>query len=355
MKKIAIFNYDLNIGGIQKSLINLLNNIDYQKYQIDLYLFEKEIHNKYKNIIPKDVNIIFLHPHNMLKKVINCMPFNLIKAFIKIDVKKTYDYAIDYDSYQAVCASGVVNLNAKKRIMWIHNNVLEKRRSELKYRIYHFFMKPKYQYFDMFVGVSKGVIEPFKKVNHKTINKEFMVIENYIDTMDILAKSRINTHILVNENKYNLISVGRLVHQKGYDLLIKEFNKVVKKSPLFHLYIIGDGPKKCKIKHLIKKYQLENNITLLGECNNPYNIMKLMNGFVLMSRYEGQGIVILEAKALGLDIFIPEHLTQYVDKIKGCKNISEAILKAKKKNNHFDNLASYNQAIIKNINNLFRK
>ena len=352
MKRIAFFCYDQQMGGIQKSLINLLDNLDYTKYEVDLYLFNRE-DSFFVNTINKKVNIIYLNV-GLYHKVFNCIPFGLVKK-IKLKVRKTeYDYAVDFDSYQALTASACLQVNAKKRIMWIHNDVYLKYQGELKYRIYHMFMKHKYQYFDKFVGVSDGIIGPFKALNG-TANKEMLVIPNYIDTVEIYKKSKIKPNFKVDKNVYNLVTVGRLTYQKGFDILINEYKKIIDKCDKkeYHLYIIGDGEEKNSLMRLVQKHKLTNDVTFLGSLANPYNVMNLMDGFVLTSRYEGQGMVILEAKALGLDIFITEHLTQYVMDIKGCEDIKEAILKAKKHEHVFNYLKDYNHKIMVSIDRLF--
>ena len=68
----------------------------------------------------------------------------------------------------------------------------------------------------------------------------------------------------------------------------------------------------------------------MGSQKNPFEYMKKMDAFVITSRYEGQGMVILEAKVIGLPIFIPKHLEKYVEGIEGCINIEKDILGAKK-------------------------
>lgn len=352
MKKIAIFCYDQKMGGIQKSLINLLDNLDYNKYDVDLYMFNKD-DNFFVNAINKNVNLIYLKaPFN--HKVLNCLPFNIIRKF-KLKVRDVeYDYAVDFDSYQALCASGALQVNAKKRIMWIHNDVYLKYHNELKYRIYHRHMRAKYNFFDTFVGVSDGVIGPFKALN-TTNSTDYRVIPNYIDTKEIEAKSKFKTDIKVDKKIYNLVTVGRLTHQKGFDILINEFSKLLAKSEtdLYHLYFIGDGEERKNLEHQVSSLHLNDYITFLGSQTNPYNIMNKMDGFVLTSRYEGQGMVILEAKALGLDIFITDHLTQYVDGVKGYEDIKEPILKAKKHDHEFNYLKEYNNKIMKEIDRLF--
>ncbi len=347
MKKIAIFQNDLNVGGIQKSLINLLNNINLNKYTIDLYLFNKN--NFFKNSIPSAINIIYLNPKPSFTKIIY---FNLVKKIFNYEIKKDYDIAIDFNSYQPSTALAAINTKAKKKIMWIHNDIEKKLEGEIKYKVLHHFFKGKYKYFDTFVGVSKGVIMPFKKIN-KISGKKFVVIPNYIDTKEIINKSKEKTDLKVNEKKYNLVTLGRLTYQKGFDILINYINELKKIKKNFHLYIIGDGEEKEKLTNMVKNFNLTNYITFLGEKENPYKYLKLMDGFVLTSRYEGQGMVILEAATLGLEIFITKNLEKYNEGITGTNNIVKEISCARKKKKKINDLKEYNENISTKIEELF--
>lgn len=349
MKHIAIFSDNLNVGGIQKSLINLLNNYKNKNCKIDLYLFEKN--NFFGKELLNDINVIYLKKAAIFTKFLYFAIFKIIfKNKYKNSIKK-YDVAIDFDSYQNHTALCAILTCAPTKVMWIHNDVYEKRKGEIKYRILHHFFKGKYKYFDKFVGVSKGVIDPFKKVN-KIKDKEFMVIPNFIDTKEILSKSQAPLNFSVDNSKYNLVSVGRLCHQKGFDILISSIYDLLKYRSDFHLYIIGDGPDKEKLFELVLRKNLNNYITFLGNQKNPFNYMTLMDGFVLTSRYEGQGMVILEAETLGLELFISKHLEKYVEGISGYENIVEPLKKAKKKNKEVNKLVNYNKSIIEKFNEL---
>ena len=101
---------------------------------------------------------------------------------------------------------------------------------------------------------------------------------------------------------------------------------------------------------------LEDYITFLGGQSNPFKYEKLMDGFVIESRYEGQGIVILEAKILGLDLIIPSHLKNYIDDVEFTDDVCKKILSLKKKKNkNYHSLEEYNSNIIKKINQLFQE
>ena len=92
MKKIAIFQDDLDIGGIQKSLLNLLNSLDYHKYSVDLFIFKKG--SQWENKINDNVTVRYLKPMSQIYKY---LPFDLAFTKAKYDftfVEENYDLAL---------------------------------------------------------------------------------------------------------------------------------------------------------------------------------------------------------------------------------------------------------------------
>ncbi|MBE6160872.1 MAG: glycosyltransferase [Firmicutes bacterium] len=349
MKKIALFQTDLGYGGIQKSIINLLNSLDYNKYEVDLYLFSRV--NVFNDLLNDNVKIIYKKSLPYITKFVD---FELLNKMYSNTIEKEYDVAIDFNSYSMDTALACLNVKAKKKVIWVHNDIKIKLKEEGKYRVlYHFFSK-KYKYYDAFVAVSKGALDSFKEYN-KYNSKQYLVIPNIINTEEIFNLINEKENINVDESKYNLCSVGRLSHQKGFDILLDDVKQIVQNNFNFHLYIIGDGPKKKQLIKQINCLQLNKYVTLLGAKNNVYSILNKMDGFVLTSRYEGQGMVFLEAKALGLDIIMPKHLEKYIDGINGTNDIVKSILKLKKHEKKYNSLKSYNNDIIKKINNLLGK
>lgn len=348
-KNIAIFTDNLKVGGIQKSIVNLLNNINYSKYNIDLYIFDK---NNFYNI-PKKANIIYL---DKPAKIFKFIPFDIVKKLMKIKVaKKEYDIAIDFDSYQMHTAIGALSSNAKKKAIWIHNDIPIKLKEEPKYRILHFFFKKKYKYFDTYCAVSQGALDSFKKIeNYK--DKNYIVIPNIIDTNEIKQKMEEDSDIKVDNKKINIVSVGRLCHQKGYDIMLPIIKELTSIRKDFHLYLIGDGEDRQALEKLTSDLEIEDYVTFLGNQKNPFKYMKNMDLFYLSSRYEGQGMVILEAMSVGLDILIPKHLEKYCKDATGTDDIIGYLKKYKKsKEKKFNDLDIYNKNIIKEIEKLFDK
>ena len=348
LKKIAIFQTDLLVGGIQKSLLNFLNRFGGKDYLIDVYLFNEE---KFYDVakLPENIRFIHLKPFNYFNRLVY---FDILRRFKKYDIKEQYDIAIDFNSYSNECAIGALCAKANKRIIWIHNDVRIKMSEEPKYRLLFHFFKGKFKYFDAFAAVSDGIIEPFSL--ETGIEKErIFTVNNFIDTDEIFRKSEERIDFTVDSSKYNLASMGRLCHQKGFDLLLNKFKDVIATRKDMHLYIIGDGPDRESLERQTKENGLTDFVTFLGNQKNPFPYLNQMDGFVLDSRYEGQGIVIWEAKALGLEIFIPKHLEKYNKNIEGYEDLTSAIINAKKRVKQRDPLIEYNDDIMKSLEALF--
>tara|TARA_Y100000591_G_C21852352_1_gene712540 strand:- start:2688 stop:3839 length:1152 start_codon:yes stop_codon:yes gene_type:complete len=93
------------------------------------------------------------------------------------------------------------------------------------------------------------------------------------------------------------VAIGRLTKQKNFVFLIRCFNKIIKKDPNIKLIIIGVGEEKSKIKNMIKSYNLNDNIKLIGYQKNVFKFLKNSKAFILSSLWEDPGFVLIEAMA----------------------------------------------------------
>ena len=347
MKKIAIFINELGMGGIEKSAVNMLSKIDTKKYKVDLYIFGEN--NFYD--LPQNTNIIKIKkPLSILRFI----PFKIALTLYNPKLPETkYDLSIDFDSYQFYTSASAIKINANNRAIWIHNDIPVKLSEEPKYRILHFFFKRKYDYFDTYCAVSEGALSSFKELNYNR-TKKYMVIPNYINTDEIKEKMKEQCDIKTDKTKLNIVTLGRLCHQKGIDIMLKEIKELTNFRKDFHLYIIGSGEEEQNLKNLTKSLELEEYVTFTGSTKNPFKYLKEMDLFYLSSRYEGQGMVLLEAMSVGLDVLIPPHLEKYCPLIKSEKNTLEYLKNYKKHPiNKFNPLTEYNDEITKNLEKLF--
>ncbi len=349
MRRIAIFQSDFHVGGIQKSLVNLLKNMSKEDIEIDVFLFDdKDIF--YSLEFGKNINLYFLPKLPYWNRFVY---FGIAKRFwgrrilrdittakSKDDVSNhtsakriEYDVAIDFNSYWNECAIGTLCVPAKKRICWIHNDVIIKSQNEYKYRIIHHFFKGKYRWYDEFVPVSSGIQPSFETLNQIPDHGQYHVIPNYIDTDEIREKlgqpipREIQDILAIDRKKCNIISLGRLCHQKGYDLMLRIILQVLQREKDVHFFVAGEGPDHYELMQQAEIMRVDTNVTFLGNLKNPYPVMNQMDAFLMMSRYEGQPLAFWEAKAVGLPVIIPEHLEKYTEGIPGSKDVVEAICK----------------------------
>ncbi len=346
-KRIAIFQSDLHVGGIQKSLVNLMSLEAMDRYEVDVYLFERDVFFDLSSIRPH-IRIHYLKSFPYFFRVV---PFGLIMKLMprfKFASDQPYDVAIDFSNYQQDCAFGALTIPAKKRVMWIHNDMEIKYHEEPKYRILWRFFHSKFQYFSEFVAVSDGIIQPFR---NRTGLKDAKVtaIPNLIDTGEIFAKCKAPIEFQVYPNKYNIASMGRLCHQKGYDILLDTLGRVCKKRKDLACYILGDGPDREALEQQARKNGLENVVHFLGNQTNPFPYLDQMDAFYLESRYEGQGMVLWEAKTLGLRLIFPKRLEKSNLNLKGTEDIEAALLHARREPKEKDDLHEYNDEIVRRL------
>lgn len=310
-KNILIVVDNLVVGGVTKVLANMLNLLDYSKYDIDLLVLHN--HENMAVTFPKDVKIIDGSPFfsvidqpikkllaqkkffKVLHKIIlaSCIKTNIIKQIIKNDRKKAlhknYDLEIgfcDGFSHLYTCYG-----NTPYKVVWLHSDIKVMNYSQRYISI----IKKALQNVDMAVGVSDKVRESYEDIYQL---KNCITIPNLINTDEILNKSLETLPIKYNKNLINIISVGRLDFSKNYEMLISVHKKLIDDGYNICTYIVGDGTEKSKLEQLIKELNISNSFILLGQKSNPYPYVKNADLFALTSRYEGLPTVILEALTL---------------------------------------------------------
>ncbi|WP_095006834.1 CDP-glycerol glycerophosphotransferase family protein [Enterococcus canintestini] len=130
--------------------------------------------------------------------------------------------------------------------------------------------------------------------------EEDVVIEELFGKMDLTK--RFVSFPDAKDQYYNIITMGRLSPEKQQDKLILAFSKILKDIPNLRLYLLGDGPMKNELIDLVTQLGLTDSVFLLGHLNNPFQILKECQLFVLTSAYEGQPMVLLEAMALHVPV-----------------------------------------------------
>lgn len=214
-----------------------------------------------------------------------------------------YNYYVSrhqFDIEVAFAEDWAINVVAKsksrsRKYAWIHTDFLCDGVNDRETLISN--TRLMLQRFDRTIFVSELLKQKFTTLLSlsKTIS-----VPNAVDVDAIYKKSLCSCDITMNQDVLNLVFVGRLNHEKGVEILIDSMSclpeEYVKRC---HLYIIGDG---CERKFLETKIRENNlkNIFLLGAKQNPFPYVKQSSYLILPSKYEGFGLVLIEAMALGV-------------------------------------------------------
>ena len=311
MKKILFGITGLTIGGAERVLVDLVNKLscDYDITIFTIYSkgeLEKELN---KNIKLKSLyNKSYKELSKLGQKVLAPLKVLMFKnSIIKKNIKGDYDVQIAFLEGPITRLFSVNNGKVRK-IAWIHNDMSEVFGQGIKSKIKKRLDEKVYDKYNDLVFVSKDNLEKFNKTytNLKIGEEHKKVIYNYIDKERIIKKSNESIDILLDKESINFVSVARLVYQKGIDRLIKVHKRLIESGYKHNFYIIGDGPEKEKLEKLIKENNIEETFHLLGQKENPYPYIKQSDYFCLLSRFEGYGMVLEEAKILEKKIIITD-------------------------------------------------
>ena len=336
MKNILISSYDMDLGGVERSLINMLENFNYQSYNVDLML---HIHRgELLNYIPKQVNLLGeIYKYTTLRKSIkdNIKEKQILIAMARILAKlnsiyvskrdnikdisyyqlqlmykysnkflpkqeKEYDVAISYLWPHYYIADKV---KAKTKIAWIHTDYSTINTNiDLDLKMWN--------KFDYIISISEDVTKSFL-VKYPSLKNKIVLVENITSPKFIRDMSNENQEeITINDKYFNIVSVGRLSHAKGFDNAIKALKKLHEKGLTnIKWYVVGYGGDECMLKDLIKENSLEESFILLGKKTNPYPYMKAADLYVQPSRYEGKAVTVSEAQILGKPVMITNYTT----------------------------------------------
>ena len=306
MKKILIFVDSLNEGGVSKVLLDLLENINKEKYDITVmtlynqgvYIDEVRKHVKYKycfNIPTANDNSLKAKLYRKYWGGMLRLPESFMYRWF---VKEKYDIEIAFmHGWSTKFISGSNNQDSKK-IAWVHVDLVTWNRVDgvFKNLEHH---KEAYSKFDEVICVSKTVKQGIEKKYHV---KNAKVIYNPINREKILKISNEKVEDIKRSNKLKLISVGRLSEQKGYDRLLRVFKKLKSDGLNIELLLVGDGDKYNELSKYILENKLTNDVVLLGFKDNPYKYVKISDLFVCSSISEGFSLVIGEAMAVGIPV-----------------------------------------------------
>lgn len=333
MKKIFIAASDMELGGAERALLGLLEVLDQQKYQIDLFLMRHE--GPLMPLIPKKIHLLPENPKYAdlavpIQKVIwrghIDMVYGRLKGKIKaqqyifkhhlkkensVPIQYSFKYTLPYlpkinDCFYDLAIGFTLpyyiieqKVAAHKKAVWVHTDytMLDGNREE-EFKIWNAY--------DSIVAVSDAVTAAFLKTYPIPAHK-MHTIENILSPTMIRKQAN-----LPNESDewkkepdyWHLLSIGRLTYAKNFDNIPDICARLVHAHYKIKWFIIGFGSEHTLIEKKIQESHMEEHIFLLGKKINPYPYIKNCDLYIQPSRYEGKAVAVREAQMLQKPVVI---------------------------------------------------
>lgn len=306
--KLLIIQYSLAGGGAEKVLCDILNRIDYDRFDVTLLLFQK--YGVYLSAVPEKVRIKVFDPAEMTfgwKLLFNRWTAKLVPSglWTRLKLHKAlglcgkYDCIVSFMEGWSVAVHSKLRSRARRNVTWVHIDMLANHYSS------GFFKNEAaeteaYDRMDEIVFVSEQAREAFFKLFAREYPAR--VIYNLIEKDDIIRKSSESCPV-EKRRKYVLCNVGRLAPQKRQDRLIRVVARLWHDYGLdVEAWIVGEGELEADLRRLAKDLKVDDRVVFCGFQTNPYPLIKNADIFVLTSDAEGLPVVVSEALCLGKPI-----------------------------------------------------
>lgn len=414
-KKLFLYASDLRQNGITQSFISLLNLINYDKFDVTVMIMNSRIEDRIERVLNLNKNVRVLYRNStycallgedirkelILKIGIKSLFGRALmpKRMFRREYKRcfgdcTFDYSIDFTGYSSFFAMFMIHFKDTKKYIWLHNDLKSdcyrtvngKRTLERTLKV----VFSTYPYFDKLVACSKAVMELNKsslgspKIDDKfTYVRNSLCYERVLESMekaefvtvngeefycknDVSAEGQCIEKTLIQapkEDEVSFVTMARLSPEKNQENLIRAFAKLHEKNKKTKLFILGDGPLRENLEKTIAECRVEGSVILTGNLTYPFPLIKKCNCFILPSNYEGQPMVLLEARVLEIPLIISNFYTakdsfiedgQYVIKtsIDGIYKGMDAFIEGKVPKYQFEPL-QYNQEVYREFERLF--
>ena len=294
MSKILFYLPKIDCGGAERVMVSLANEFANKGYEVVFVVSNENVCEGF--LISSQIQFKTLF--------VKCPILNIVKliSFIRNESPTVAISALDNGNLFLLLSKFFVSNKIKFHVT-IHSNLTQNSKVEnsLKSRFARFLLSYLYGVADSIIAVSQGVgndFSKFYKFKHKVD-----VIYNPVVSSEIidLSKFKLENKNNLNANQLKIISVGRFVEAKNFELLISSFALLKTKIPCI-LILVGEGPLYNNYVKLINDLSLTDDIVFTGFLSNPYNLMRNADLFVLSSKYEGLPTVLIEAMACGTKV-----------------------------------------------------
>lgn len=303
-KKLLLFNTNLARGGAERQIVHLARCLDRPRWAISILLLHGG-EEGYLADVPEDVQVNTLSasgPKPRLGKAFWAIQQAIgVRRFLRdhpCDVVLTFLWFPTL-----LCALALPARGRKTKLVWSVQSDLaadcrRRRLGWLRWLLVKHWIPPKV---DQFIAVSSGLRRAIQTMVSPAA--KLSLVHNAVDIR--LAEQMKDARCTPPKQpgRLRILSVGRLVPQKGYEDVLVAFAETVRKlRKEAELFILGEGPERAKLQALMVKLRVDEHVRLVGTVGNPYAWMNTADLFVMPSRWEPFGIVLVEAMALGLPV-----------------------------------------------------
>ena len=348
MKSLLIVMHAMELGGAERALLGMLENMDYTRYSVDLFLLRHE--GELLKYIPEEVNLMPENPsyscmavpiQNVLKKGKFSIAYHRwlgkkaarkrvqelgLPADNDVALEYSHKYTVDimpmisekeYDlviSYLTPHYYAAKKTKGSTKLAWIHTDyskVAIDKESQLAM----------WKEYDQIVSISNAVTEAFLSVLPE-LKEKVIVIENMMPEK-LIAKQADEFSVkgeMSDDGRIKLLSIGRFSYAKNFDQIPDLCSRILNQGLNIVWYIIGYGGDEQLIKDKINEYHMQDHVIILGKKENPYPYIKVCDYYVQPSRYEGNSVSVHEAQILNKPVIITEYATardQITDGVNG--------------------------------------
>lgn len=302
MRHILFFIESFSGGGAEKVLLTILRHLDYQRFEVTV-------------LVMNDIGALYRDFHQLPVRIVSVIPiggglwaklkYKLIYWWLPIWlVAKWVVPRCGVDMYVAFVEGFgtklLASLRGVKKVAWVHidlkqlpwtleKGIYQNREEEVK----------AYKQFDKVICVSHSVERMM--CEHYGVEK-VCTIYNPIDESDIEKKKELPSPIEVDEDVFNIVAIGRLAHQKGFDHLLPIVKKMMQEGMKFKVYILGEGEERKALERQRHELRLDDVVYMPGFIANPYSILKDMQLLVCPSIAEGYSLAVAEALYMGIPV-----------------------------------------------------
>lgn len=336
MKKIFIMSHAMEIGGAERALLGLLETIDTEKYQVDLFLMRHS--GELMKYIPDNINLLHEIPQyaslavpiaDVIKKGQLSIAvgrtqgkFQAKKRVKQLGITGENDVALEYSHKYTLTAMPQISdieydlvisfltphyfaaekVKAQKRICWIHTDysvVSIDKESQLSM----------WNRYDKICSISEQVTDSFLKAFPELKNKILLHPNIMPQKYMVELTNAFSVESEMSEDSIKLLSIGRFCYQKNFDNVPFICKKIIELGINVKWYLIGYGGDESLIKQKIIEADMQDHVIILGKKENPYPYIKACDLYIQPSRYEGKCVSVIEAQILNKPVIITNYAT----------------------------------------------